>query len=250
MTMPAIAPPPSPFFFSGIGVGVVELLDTGAFVAELDALEICDEELLVIEELAGSTLLDTMLTAPPNFCGNETRPIPDLQHALLWPQHQRSLSALPVQGVTWMFDPPPRASLQMSRQFPDVKFESVQKFAKKLDDVTCQLYFPCEGHGAWAYYDFSTPSCVFLFWHNPLGRHSSFVSPFFASPPAGFVRFDAQHIVDGPPDEQGSKALKKPPSEGRTLPSGEKHCDCACTRSERNGKKKKTRIVTMKSHRS
>lgn len=37
------------------------------------------------------------------------------------------------------------------------------------------------------------------------------------------MRFVAQHTVDGPPDEQGAKAGKKVPMEGRGVPFGRKH---------------------------
>jgi hypothetical protein len=70
-------------------------------------------------------------TAPlPKICARRTSPTPEPQHAVLSPQHQRSLSARPLHDVIRVFPVRSRVCSQMLRQLPPAQLLSVQKFAK------------------------------------------------------------------------------------------------------------------------
>jgi hypothetical protein len=96
-TIPAIAPADRPTFsIAGCGVEDVDGVANIEFRSVLNV----DEALLgdVIDGIPIRRLDDAAMTAPPNFGGRVIIPMPELQHALLSPQHQRSLSA-PAQDV-------------------------------------------------------------------------------------------------------------------------------------------------------
>jgi hypothetical protein len=130
-TIPTIAPADRPTFsIAGCGVEDVDGVANIEFRSVLNV----DEALLrdVIDELPIRRLDDAAMTAPPNFCGRVIIPMPELQHALLSPQHQRSLSA-PAQDVMRVKPLGLRVCSQTLRQAPDVKLLEVQKSAKKLN---------------------------------------------------------------------------------------------------------------------
>ncbi|KAH4091789.1 hypothetical protein HBH98_122090 [Parastagonospora nodorum] len=126
MTIPAIAPPAIPPSFSVSGAGE----DEAGAIAELTV----DEALAPSDDIV-TTLEETLLFTAPNTSGKVMTPTPVLQHARVVPQHHLSPSALLLHGVICVFPLADLVCSQMSRQLPDVKFASVQKFAKKLRDA-------------------------------------------------------------------------------------------------------------------
>jgi len=104
--------------------------DEAGAIAELSL----DEALITSDEVA-TTLDETLLFTAPNTSGKVMTPTPVSQHARLVPQHHLSPSALLLHDVICVFPLADRVCSQIARHLPDVKFASVQKFAKKLRDA-------------------------------------------------------------------------------------------------------------------
>lgn len=106
MTIPAIAPPESPDFLLVPAAREVDVADAEAAVPVGEV-----EDALDVAEL---TMLDEI--EPPRTCANLITPTLLVQHALLSPQHHRSLSARPVHGVNGAFPKAPRTWSHTLRQ--------------------------------------------------------------------------------------------------------------------------------------
>jgi hypothetical protein len=143
MTMPAMAPAPRPDFFffflcveevagSGIGVEDEEEEEAADEDKDRDDTVVDDDDMAVLMEPED----DTEDTTPPKICARYTVPMPELQQAKLSLQHQRSLSARPVQGYTCALPKLSRVCSQMARHLPPFQLGSVQKFAKYLHKGT------------------------------------------------------------------------------------------------------------------
>jgi hypothetical protein len=146
ITMPAIAPGLSfeLFLLVDWGMGAVGgSEDTAGVDEDDDADEVArvedtedgedDDTALSIVALEAGAVDDDAAedTAPlPKICARRTSPTPEPQHAVLSPQHQRSLSARPLHDVIRVFPVRSRVCSQMLRQLPPAQLLSVQKFAK------------------------------------------------------------------------------------------------------------------------
>jgi hypothetical protein len=123
-TMPAIVPPPILFFCFFLALRVDDESDAGVGATKLEAVDSTLDETLpidvdIVEAEEKVTEVDAEDKDPPSICASLMTLTPEVQQSLLVPQHHSWLSALPVQGVTWVFPPSPRDEAQMSRHFPD-----------------------------------------------------------------------------------------------------------------------------------
>jgi hypothetical protein len=142
ITIPAIAPALSLEVFLLVvwGTGAVDGSEVGVEdddVDEVARVEDTDGEdddaafitvALDAVAVADDTAEDT--TPLPKICASRTSPTPEPQHAVLSPQHQRSLSARPLHEVIRVLPVLSRVCSQMLRQLPPAQLLSVQKFAK------------------------------------------------------------------------------------------------------------------------